>query len=304
MPAYWLTYKPLSASAPRGWPAEEMSDLVRQFEASPASATPLWRIASHKAQPGERVYLFKQGDGPRGIFGIGSIKESPREQLDLTDNETIPRYRARIRFNHLVDPARAFILEHPALQDVVPESLISAQASGTTVPAEVEAALEARLSSILETAAAIGADQADDPSFDPDSVSDERERTFRAIRLRRGQPAFRVALLDAYDRRCAITGCAVEHVLEAAHITPHLGPLTNHVTNGLLLRADLHTLFDCGLLAIDPSSRTVLVAETLRLSTYGKLVGKPLRAPKDVAKGPSKRNLEKRYVAFKAVRSQ
>ena len=59
---------------------------------------------------------------------------------------------------------------------------------------------------------------------------------------------FRDALIGAYAGRCAITGCSVLDILEAAHITPYLGPDTNHVTNGLLLRADLHTLFDTCLL--------------------------------------------------------
>jgi len=57
--------------------------------------------------------------------------------------------------------------------------------------------------------------------------------------------------MNAYERRCAITGCTIDHVLEAAHISPYLGEHTNHVTNGLLLRADIHTLFDRGLIKVD-----------------------------------------------------
>ncbi|WP_336979879.1 HNH endonuclease signature motif containing protein [Altererythrobacter fulvus] len=56
----------------------------------------------------------------------------------------------------------------------------------------------------------------------------------------------------AYEGRCAISGCDVREVLEAAHIMPYLGEETNDVRNGLLLRADLHTLFDLGLLKIGP----------------------------------------------------
>jgi hypothetical protein len=88
--------------------------------------------------------------------------------------------------------------------------------------------------------------------------------------------------------------------LEAAHITPHLGPLTNHVTNGLLLRADLHTLFDCGLLAIDPDTRRVVTAEALAGSSYAKLANTPLRKPRDDATGPSKKSLRKRFDEFEA----
>ena len=183
------------------------------------------------------------------------------------------------------------------IQDIVPETLITAQASGNGVPDDVASKLEKRLAVLPP----INSEQADDPGFDPDSVHDERERAIRSIRLRRGRPAFRAALLEAYGRRCAVTGCAVEDVLEAAHITPYFGNLTNHVSNGLLLRTDLHTLFDCGLLAIKPTTRIVAIANALKGSSYAKLAGKVLRPPKDAASGPSKRNLEKRYSIFEAI---
>lgn len=301
MSAYWLTYKPLGPLSPRGWPATEMSKLVGRFEADPASATPLWRIASHKtARIGDRIYLFKQGSDPRGIFGVGEIIESSRLLTDPTDIDEGARNRVKILFNQLVDPSRAFLLDYQTIKDIVPGKLIAAQASGNRVPNDVASKLENHLSPFLPVLPTIGSEKADDPGFDPESVHDERERAIRAIRVRRGQPAFRAALLDAYGRRCAITGCAVEHVLEAAHITRYLGSLTNHVSNGLLLRTDLHTLFDCGLLTIEPKSRTVVIANVLKGSSYAKIAGKVVRSPNDAASGPSNRNLEKRYRDFVA----
>jgi putative restriction endonuclease len=298
MPAFWLTYKPLGPSARRGWPASEMSSLVRQFESSPAIATPLWRIASHQAaKPGDRVYLFKQGQGRKGIFGAGEIVEYPRLQSDPTDIEGGDTYRARVRLDRLVDPDHAFLLSLEDISDVLPDSLLKAQGSGISVPEDVAAEIEKRLVPALP----IGSDQADDPEFDPDSVEDLRGRALRAIRIRRGQPVFRTTLLEVYGRRCVVTGCAVEDVLEAAHITPYLGDTTNHTSNGLLLRADLHTLFDCGLLAIDPDTRMVVIAPALRSSSYGKFAGKPIRAPKDPLHTPSRKNLEKRFAVFQAL---
>ncbi len=88
---------------------------------------------------------------------------------------------------------------------------------------------------------------------------------------------FRDKLLAAYGRRCAITGCTVPDVLEAAHIYPFRGEETNHPANGLLLRADLHTLLDCGLLAVDPNGLKVVVAPSIRDSSYGKLHGRALQ---------------------------
>ncbi len=302
VPAFWLTYKPLGPSSPRGWPASEMSSLVERFENSPAAATPLWRIASHQAaRPGDRVYLFKQGAGPKGIFGAGEIIEHPRLQADPTDIDGGETYRARISFARLVDPASAFLLNLEDISDILPEALLTTQGSGIGIPEDFAIEIEKRLAPLLAPALPIGREQADDPGFDPDSVEDLRERALRAIRIRRGQPAFRATLLEAYGCRCVITGCSVEDVLEAAHITPYFGGTTNHTSNGLLLRADLHTLFDCGLLAIDPNTRLVVVAHSLTISPYAKIAGRPIRSPKNPINSPSKKNLEKRFAVFQAL---
>jgi hypothetical protein len=87
--------------------------------------------------------------------------------------------------------------------------------------------------------------------FNPEGIADARERVLSSIVRRGGQPAFRHHLLAVYNGRCAITGCDVEAVLDAAHIVPFKGPDTNHPGNGLLLRTDLHTLFDLKLVAVD-----------------------------------------------------
>lgn len=93
------------------------------------------------------------------------------------------------------------------------------------------------------------------PFPDPTDIEDGRKKIERMVTLRQGQPAFRKALMDAYERRCAVTGCTIDDVLEAAHISPYLGDHTNHVTNGLLLRADIHTLFDRGLIKVHDDYR-------------------------------------------------
>jgi hypothetical protein len=125
-------------------------------------------------------------------------------------------------------------------------------------------------------------DSSSEPAFDPNAIEDGRERVAREIAVRRGQAGFRQRLLDAYGC-CAISGSEVEQALEAAHIVPYQGPGTNHVTNGLLLRADLHTLFDLGLLSIDPLSLTVLVHTDLNGSEYEKLRGQPLKLGRKLA---------------------
>lgn len=115
--------------------------------------------------------------------------------------------------------------------------------------------------------------------FDPSE--DARRRTMASIVQREGQPAFRRALLAKYGGACAITGCTVESLLEAAHVVPYRGAHTNSVQNGLLLRADLHKLFDLHLVCIDPKTRRVRLSSQLAGSEYERYEGAVLRQPID-----------------------
>lgn len=94
-------------------------------------------------------------------------------------------------------------------------------------------------------------------------------------------------MLRAYGGRCAVTGCDVEQALEAAHIYPYRGEETNAVTNGILLRSDLHTLFDLGLLTVDPLTMTVHLAEAVRASVYGEFHGAAVTLPRCASEVPS-----------------
>jgi hypothetical protein len=121
--------------------------------------------------------------------------------------------------------------------------------------------------------APLGAEAADTDEGGADDREDDREWVNRQIVARRGQRAFREQLMAAYGRRCAVSRCTVPDILEAAHVTRYLGPKSNRMTNGLLLRADLHTLYDCGLLAFDPVTRAVMLAPALRGSEYEAFAG-------------------------------
>ena len=74
----------------------------------------------------------------------------------------------------------------------------------------------------------------------------------RPVRHRLGQGAFQIGVLDAYGRQCAITREKALPALEAAHIKPFSLTATHDIRNGLLLRSDLHRLFDKGYLTITP----------------------------------------------------
>jgi len=134
-------------------------------------------------------------------------------------------------------------------------------------------------------------------SFDPPE-DDHRERALRLTHQRVGQSLFRDALVAEYGSRCCITGATVEEALEAAHICAYRGEVSNHIQNGLLLRADLHNLFDRLLLGIDPVTLTVKLSPSLQATDA-------YRALEDVqldfgpsAVRPSRRALAVHWAAF------
>jgi putative restriction endonuclease len=100
------------------------------------------------------------------------------------------------------------------------------------------------------------------------------------IRPRIGQSSFRILVTEAYRRRCAITGEKTLVALEAAHIVPYSDEGLHDVSNGLLLRADFHRLFDVGLVGVTPDLH-IRVSPRIRESwfngkVYYQLDGKPL----------------------------
>jgi putative restriction endonuclease len=82
-------------------------------------------------------------------------------------------------------------------------------------------------------------------------------------RTRLGQGAFRILVTEAYQKRCAFTGERTLPVLEAAHIQPFARQGPNLVCNGLLLRSDLHILFDRGYVTVTPDL-TIQVSKRIR----------------------------------------
>lgn len=142
----------------------------------------------------------------------------------------------------------------------------------------------------VDLSTSIPPEEGDQEPFSPDSITDARQRTYRTIVQRRGQAAFRKALIEAYNGQCAITGCDVLDVLEAAHIHPYRGEQTNNPANGLLLRADLHTLFDLGLLSVRPGTFEVALVPRLRTpdSPYVSLCGTRIKVPSASELQPSK----------------
>lgn len=137
-----------------------------------------------------------------------------------------------------------------------------------------------------------------------DGTADDRidgeNRQLVAIKTRRGQPEFRDRLLRAYCSICAISGSTVEPLLEAAHIVPHALETNYTISNRLLLRADIHTLFDLHLIAID-ASRGVAVSRSLEWTEYAHYRGRRLSSlPANPDHQPSPDRLKRHHDLFLA----
>jgi hypothetical protein len=125
----------------------------------------------------------------------------------------------------------------------------------------------------------------------------------RQIRERRGQAAFRKNLLLFY-KRCAISECTATDVLEAAHIVPIASRVVGDIRNGLLLRADIHTLFDLHLLSIEPETMCVRIDHRLRGTEYQRYEGRKLRVPITPSQRPGTKYLRDHYARHRALQRQ
>ncbi len=164
------------------------------------------------------------------------------------------------------------------------------------VPAPVS-----QLLNVFRASKTLGPDEANEPNtgFEP-STNDTRASVLREIRQRRGQRKFRDALRARYGDQCVVSQCPIVDILEAAHINPYRNESDNHPENGLLLRSDLHTLFDLFKMGIEPGSLKVHFHQNVLADpTYATLEGVSL---KTIDQQPSKVALELHWAKFVAFR--
>lgn len=148
-------------------------------------------------------------------------------------------------------------------------------------------------------------EQVDRPQLAPDDASllapyvpghsDMRALSHRQLRERRGPARFRRALIARYGARCMISGCALRDLVETAHIRPYRTPDYSSVENGLLLRSDLHTLFDLDLLGIQPDTLSVHLHSSAREAGYEAFEGSTLQCGSNLPSIPA---LELRWSDF------
>lgn len=256
-----------------------------------------WELKRYrdKVRKGDKVILWQSGK-TAGVYGFGELAREPFKK------------KGEIRIDIRYDPPLKFpipkqeLSNHSALRnmDILKRwfernpfkvSVNEWQALKSLV---TKAKSSAELDQLNETR-----EKMEKQWHLPKNKEDARRRQKSEIVIRQGQPQFRNQLLFAYQRRCAVTECDLVDALEAAHIFPYRGPKTNHVTNGLLLRADIHTLFDLRLMVINPKNGRLLISKTLSDSCYRTFLGKLIRRPQSETDHPSSAALKQSYEEFR-----
>ena len=115
--------------------------------------------------------------------------------------------------------------------------------------------------------------------------------TRSSIKPRLGQGAFRLSVTDHYERQCAVTGERTLPILDAAHIRSFSAGGEHVASNGLLLRTDIHRLFDLGYVTVT-ADRRFEVGRRLKEDFdngrhYYELHGSPIRPPRTQEAAPS-----------------
>lgn len=220
-----------------------------------------WRLVSayRKVAVGDRIWVYASRPYQR-VIGVGNVVYGPWASLE--DGEI--KYRVDIEWDRsvnekLVDASGLDPLDRPP------------QRIRLLHPEEMHR-LERWL--LVEGAAA-------------PQLPRGRLRRMSLVTVRQGQGEFRDGLLVAYEGRCAVSGCTTVDALQAAHINDYDGPATNKLSNGLLLRADLHLLFDLGLMWIDENYK-VRFAAKLTDPGHCRLAGRTIRLPRRAGDWPSK----------------
>jgi len=127
---------------------------------------------------------------------------------------------------------------------------------------------------------------------------DERAHALVEQVRRERQGIFHRMVAEAYGGACAVTEISVPEVLQAAHIDRYRGGKSQVVTNGILLRMDIHRLYDEHLLSVDPDGAVLRISDRLSMTPYARYDGHPLNLPRDPSLRPDGRLLEMHYRQF------
>jgi HNH endonuclease len=279
---------------PEIWPYENLRRLVEEFR-STGTTQERWRCAAHrKIHPGDRAYLLKQGK-PIGIFGRGTIVQRPEKVPEALPGERA--WHVLIRFDAsrgdvLWDPKSKFLVDENHVLDLpVPKKQWQNQSSGITLDAIAARGID----SIIFDSIFIGRGQ----SNPVDETVQEVARLKKLIEqgIRPDQQCFSKEIRENYRSKCAVTRCVTPAALEAAHISTQKGSDDNSPANGILLRSDIHALFDRLLITLSEDGTRIEVSPEVTDPGYATLKAAAVARP-DEGLPPSAKNIREHRKRF------
>lgn len=301
MPTFLLTWNP------EEWLWANLAEVSRQTAQGNPFADKRSTGNRKNILPGDRFFLLKQGKQPTGIIASGRFTSKVFEDRHFNEQRAAQgdtALFAKIEFERVLNPADTLPLSVKDVQEGgLSRVCYRVQAPGKKMPQDAVKALEDLWSkyldeidgtTYLDADDASDAEQDEEEEFVPED-GDRRASAFRQIKARRGQRSFRDALRKRYGERCMISDCSLMDVIEAAHINPYRDDGDNHPSNGLLLRADLHTLFDLDLLGIEPGTLVVRVHPSANAAGYKAFDGLRLNCK---SQKPSNKALAVRWESF------
>jgi len=246
-------------------------------------------------EPGDKLYFWQSGNGTREPGRFIGVAEAisptyPREDRHMpwrVDDSRRALYKTRVDLIPLTRDLDSTITARDlADHELVPRRgggapVMNAGLFSVSMSAGERWLQENLLNQQGQTVDLEFAREGAQVRIDPIPDEDNRDVVWQQIRRRQGQGAFRQGLLDAYERRCAVSGSDVEVLLDAAHIAPYKGGHTQRVDNGILLRTDLHTLFDAHLMTFvyDADGELSVHVSPSVGSPYRDLDGQRVRLP-------------------------
>lgn len=241
------------------------------------------RNCPHRISPGEQFVFKLAGDGDL-IGGYGTFVEYKYQSLDDTWKEFGPKNGADTKaefFNTLksIGSNNGIDCGCVVLKDIIlfEEPVNRVKAGITAKPAQLYAYEH-------------GSFPFDNSWVSKDSFSlvknATKKKIIQNVTERKGQSAFHAAVSKAYNNQCCITGESTPELLQAAHIQDYINQDSHHIQNGLLLRIDIHKLFDSGLLYIDQHYH-VHVSPLVTTSEYKRLENKQITLPNNPSDYPS-----------------
>lgn len=221
----------------------------------------------HKCARGSKVQRSFLEDLARALDVPAPEKVRTKEQLLTLAAQKATK--GDFKMDLIISPGGQGTVKNEAL-DVVIDGV---RAHG--LAKAVGGGIAARIAANLQAAQRDDADEA----FEALELCEERRASLRQV-LVPSHSKFRAAVVAAYPG-CALTGCLTDAVLDAAHIRPGEGRKPNATTNGICLRADLHRLWDYGLLAVHERTHQVLLHQQVTDTAYLALASTHISLPAD-----------------------